>query len=76
MVIGELVSLNQNAFIKGRQISDCTLIAPELVRYFKKNLGSKVACFKIDLHKAFDSLNREFIYFIIHYMKFQPTWIN
>jgi len=28
-VIGELVFINQNAFIKGRNISDCTLLAHE-----------------------------------------------
>jgi len=69
-VIRNLVSFNQNAFIKDRNISDCSLLAHELIRDFEKRLGHKCACFKIDLHKAFDSLNREFIYFLMFCMKF------
>ena len=76
VVIGELVSSYQSAFIKARNISDCTLLAHELIRNFKKKFGSKAACFKIDFHKAFDSLNREFIYFLMHCVKFPPLWIN
>ena len=75
-VIGELVPKNQHAYIKGRRTTDCSLWAHELVRDFKKKLGSKSACFKIDLHEAFDSLNKEFIYFIMHCMKFPPLWIS
>jgi len=48
---------NQSAFLKGRQISDCSLLAHELIRDLKK-LSSKGCCNKINLHKAFDSINR------------------
>jgi len=51
-------------------------MAHELIRDFRKKNGSKLACIKIDLHKAFDRLNREFIYFLMHCMKFPPIWIN
>jgi len=63
-VIDDLISLNQSAFLKGRQISDCTLLAHELVRDFNKPMGSRV-CMKVDLKKAFDSVNREFIYYML-----------
>ena len=33
MVIDKLISHNQNAFIKGRQIIDATLVANESVEY-------------------------------------------
>jgi len=58
-VVVDLVSANQCAFLSGRQIHDCTLLAHELVRDFKKKTVSKV-CLKIDLQKAFDSVNRQF----------------
>lgn len=74
MVIDDLISLNQSAFLKGRQISDCSLLAHELVRDFNKPMGSRV-CMKVDLKKAFDSVNREFIYYILHCMGFPHTWI-
>ena len=43
---------------------------------FKKKNSCKAACIKIDLHKAFDCINREFIYYLLHCMKFPPKWIN
>jgi len=36
---------------------------------FKKKGGSK-SYLKVDLKKAFDSVNREFIYFLMHCMGF------
>ena len=75
MVINDLISLNQSAFLKGRQISDCSLLAHELIRDFNNPMGSR-ACMKIDLRKAFDSVNREFIYYILHCMGFPYTWIE
>ncbi|XP_020250145.1 uncharacterized protein LOC109827551 [Asparagus officinalis] len=75
LVVGELISNNQHAFLQGRQIGECSLLAHELLRDFSKKHGKR-ACFKIDLHKAFDSINREFVYYIMHCMGFPPIWIN
>jgi hypothetical protein len=75
MVINELVSLNHSVFLKGRQISDCSLLAHELVRDFHNPMGSR-ACMKIDLRKAFDSVNREFIYYMFHCLGFPYIWIE
>src|SRR5436189_2955474 len=74
-VIGHLISPSQSAFIKGRSISDNILLAHELVRNFNRKYGRR-CCLKLDLRKAFDSVNREFIYYILHLMKFPHTWIN
>ncbi|XP_038991407.1 uncharacterized protein LOC120114637 [Hibiscus syriacus] len=60
-IMPDLVTLNQTAFVKGRSITDNTLLAQELVRgYSRKNLSPRCSL-KIDLHKAFDSLNCNFI---------------
>ncbi|XP_020243282.1 uncharacterized protein LOC109821509 [Asparagus officinalis] len=75
LVVGELISTNQHAFLQGRQIGECSLLAHELLRDFSKKHGKR-ACLKIDLHKAFDSINREFVYFIMHCMGFPVIWIN
>ena len=60
-MVGELVSFNQSAFLKGRHISDASLLAHELVRDFSNPMGSRI-CLKVDLQKAFETTNREFIY--------------
>jgi len=74
-VIDGLISENQCAFLKDRLISDCSLLSHELVRDFNKPMGSR-ACIKIDLKKAFDSINREFVYYIMHCIGFPLVWIN
>jgi len=60
-VITELIFPNQSAFIKGSQISDCSLLAHELIRDIRKKQSPKGCCLKIDLHKTFDSVNRDFV---------------
>ena len=42
---------------------------------FKKKGGSK-SCLKVELKKAFDSVNKEFIYFLMHCMGFPYVQIN
>lgn len=42
-VTTELISPNQAAFLKGRLIAGCTLLAHELVRDFNELLGKKCA---------------------------------
>ncbi|XP_039015130.1 uncharacterized protein LOC120145326 [Hibiscus syriacus] len=52
-----MISMNQTAFVKGRSIVDNVLLAQEIVRgYSRKNMSPRCAL-KIDLQKAFDSLN-------------------
>ena len=59
-VIGELISPNQSAFLKGRIISDVSLLAHELVRDFNKPMGSRL-CLKVDLQKSFDTVDRIYL---------------
>lgn len=74
-VVCELVSPNQHAFLEGRQIGECSLIAHEMIRNFNQTNG-KNACIKVDLQKAFDSINREFVYYIMHCMNFPIKFIQ
>jgi len=45
-VISELLSTNQHAFLGGRQLSDCSLLAHELIIDFKESHG-KIDCIKV-----------------------------
>lgn len=55
-VVGKLISGQQNAFIKGRQITCAALIADEVVDWKMKEGDSGVVC-KLDVEKAYDHLN-------------------
>ena len=53
----QLVENNQNVFIQGRSITDNIHMAQELVRGYGRSSLSFRCAIKIDLQKAFDSLN-------------------
>ena len=55
-VIEKVISPDQNAFIKGRQILDGSLIANEVVDSWKKR-GEKGLICKLDIEKTYDSIN-------------------
>ncbi|GKA79238.1 RNA-directed DNA polymerase, eukaryota [Tanacetum coccineum] len=59
MVISELISDVQSAFVSNRQILDGPFILNELISWCKAH-KSKAMIFKVDFEKAFDSSTAEF----------------
>ncbi|GKB70529.1 putative RNA-directed DNA polymerase, eukaryota, reverse transcriptase zinc-binding domain protein, partial [Tanacetum coccineum] len=59
--LGMLVDECQNAFIPSRQISDNVLLTQELMRNYHRNRGPSKVAFKIDIHKAYDSMEWDFM---------------
>ncbi|KAL4554959.1 hypothetical protein LXL04_037569 [Taraxacum kok-saghyz] len=55
-VIGSVISIEQSAFIKGRQILDGVLMVNEVVRWAKLK-KQKMMSFKVDFEKAYDSVS-------------------
>nr|GFB27352.1 hypothetical protein [Tanacetum cinerariifolium] len=51
-----LVDQNQSAFIPSRQISDNVLLSQELLRGYHRKRGYARCAFKIDIQKAYDSV--------------------
>ncbi|XP_039009733.1 uncharacterized protein LOC120138287 [Hibiscus syriacus] len=75
-VFPDMISMNETAFVKGRSIVDNTLLAQELVRGYSRRKISPRCALKIDLQKAFDSLNWEFIDVILYALGLPEKFIG
>ena len=73
-VVGKVVFEAQNAFVKGRQITNASLIANELIDHWQKQ-EKGVFC-KLDIEKAFDNKNCPFLMKVMRYMGFGSKWIR
>ncbi|KAJ0918826.1 putative RNA-directed DNA polymerase [Helianthus annuus] len=74
-VIGKLISEEQSAVICGRNITDGPLMLNELLAWMKTAKKSGMF-FKVDIHKAYDSLNWNFLQSIMMQMNFPAKWIT
>lgn len=74
-VMGKLVSNQQNAFIQGRQITDASLIANEVLDWQFKQGDAGILC-KLDIEKAFDQLNWTYLISILRQMGFGERWLK
>ncbi|GJS82595.1 RNA-directed DNA polymerase, eukaryota, reverse transcriptase zinc-binding domain protein [Tanacetum coccineum] len=54
--LNDIVDGNQSAFIPFRKISDNILLSQELMRNYHRNRGPAKCAFKIDIEKAYDSV--------------------
>lgn len=61
LFVPEVVQNNQVGFIKGRYLCENVLLASEMVTGFHKRGPTTRGCLQIDLMKAYDNLNWEFI---------------
>ncbi|XP_021605634.1 uncharacterized protein LOC110610068 [Manihot esculenta] len=76
-VLSSLIGLEQSSFVPGRQIIDNIVVFQEVLhtmRTFKRS-GSFMAI-KIDLEKAYDRLNWDFIQWVLGSYHFSDAWIS
>ncbi|KAJ9538795.1 hypothetical protein OSB04_031528 [Centaurea solstitialis] len=71
-----LISRNQSAFIPGRRISDNILMAHQLVSGYHKHSGPPRCAFKIDIRKAYDMVNWEYIIIMLQGFGFHPVFVK
>lgn len=74
----EAIELNQCAFVEGRLLLENVLLATELVKDYHKPQVSSRAAIKLDISKAFDTVNWAFIEDTMREMKYPDlfvTWI-
>ncbi|KAL4032276.1 hypothetical protein IC575_005346 [Cucumis melo] len=69
----DTISGNQLAFVKNRQITDAILMANEAVDFWKVK-KIKGFILKLDIEKAFDKLNWDFIDFVLEKKNFPILW--
>ena len=66
-VLNKVVAPTQNAFVMGRQILDASLIANEVIDSWQKRKEKGLIC-KLDIEKAYDSINWQFLLKTLHKM--------
>ncbi|GKA65242.1 putative RNA-directed DNA polymerase, eukaryota, reverse transcriptase zinc-binding domain protein [Tanacetum coccineum] len=71
-----LVDQNQSAFIPSRQISDNVLLSQELLRGYHRKRGYARCAFKVDVQKAYDSVEWSFLRNCLSNFGFHSTMIK
>ncbi|GJV91138.1 reverse transcriptase domain, reverse transcriptase zinc-binding domain protein [Tanacetum coccineum] len=59
--VKDVVSANQSAFIPGRNITDNILTTQELMHNYYLNKGTLRCAFKVDIHKAYETVDWRFL---------------
>lgn len=75
-VLPSLVSENQGAFVPGRNIAACALLASEFLLDFNTQRGTQKACVKLDISKAYDSVQWDTLWWILQEVGFAQEWIR
>lgn len=78
LFMDSLITSFQNAFIRGRNITDNILISHEVFDTLGKMKGRKKChgALKIDMNKAYDRVDWKFLEAMLMAMKFSPNWVN
>ncbi|KAL4318837.1 hypothetical protein GQ457_18G015900 [Hibiscus cannabinus] len=74
-VSNDVIGESQFAFCPGKQITDCSLIANEIIDYTKRR-GLSGVVFKVDFRKAYDSVDWAFLIFVMKKMGFGSRWCS
>lgn len=75
-VLDSIVSESQSAFIKGRVIFDNIILSHELVKSYGRKGVSPRCMLKIDLQKAYDSLEWPFVKYLMLELGFPYKFVN
>ncbi|GJS34548.1 RNA-directed DNA polymerase, eukaryota [Tanacetum coccineum] len=75
LVISDLVSDTQSAFVSGRQILDGPFILDEILNWCKRDI-QKLYLFKVDFAKAYDSVRWDYLIDVLEAFGFGTTWCN
>ena len=74
-VLENVIDMKQSAFLSGRGLFDSVLIANETVDYLRKDRVKGVIV-KVDYEKAYDSVEWNFLEYMMRRLGFVNKWIN
>ena len=74
-VMRNLVNKAQNAFVGGRQILDALLIVNKVIDSMMKKKEKGILC-KLDIEKAYDQINWNFLFLVLQKMGFGERWVS
>lgn len=75
-VMADLVGPNQSAFIAGRDIVDNVPFMQEIVRNYHKHEGRPKCAIKVDIQKAYDTIQWQFLFEVLEAMHFPSVMIK
>ena len=75
-ILLRIITQNQSAFVKGRLLIENVLLASELVKDYHKEDVSPRCLMKIDISKAFDSVQWEFVLKSLEALGFPGRFIH
>lgn len=77
-VLGSVISEFQSVFVPGRAITDNILIISEIMHFLKRKRQGKVGTttFKIDMSKAYDRIEWNFLQSMMLRLGFDAKWVD
>ncbi|XP_062103007.1 uncharacterized protein LOC133813999 [Humulus lupulus] len=76
LVLPDLVQPNQGAFVKGRSIAHNIMIFQDLIKNYGRTSTSSRCAMKIDLSKAYDTVDWEFLEDLLKALRFPMKFIG
>ncbi|KAL9690969.1 hypothetical protein QQ045_011386 [Rhodiola kirilowii] len=78
LILPEVISTEQSAFVNGRLISDNFILAHECAHVIKKTTrGKKIfGSLKLDMSKAYDRMEWRFLKLIMIHLGFAELWVD
>lgn len=75
-ILTHLILPNQTAFVKGCLLIENTILATELVRGYSSDKGPPRITLKIDIAKAFDTLNWDFLFICLSSLQVPQDYLR